>query len=253
MSHAEFGSDSASEPVSAPKRRGVPPTLAALVAGIVAASLSGTAGEAVVGLFAPVEKPGAAADPSLDPDDGERRTVEERRGLVLDATLTYAVQGALLGLLLGLAGASCGGSIPTAGLGAGIGGIVGAVLCGLGAFGLFTLVVNTIDPNAPQLLARLSTRSILWGVLGGVGGLAFGIGQGDPDELGRTILGGAVGGLLAALLYELGSPLLVQDARTTWPIAEDPRARILAHALTGVMVALGAARALSDPGKPATD
>lgn len=241
MSHDEPGSDLAPSPAPQPRRRGLPPTVAALIAGIVAAGLSGTAGEAIVGLFAPEEKAGAAADPSLDPDDGEQRTAEERSGLVLDGTLTYALQGALLGLLLGLAGAASGGSIPTAGLGAGIGGMVGAVVCGLGAFGLFTLYVNNVDPNAPELFAALSTRSILWGVMGGVGGLAFGVGLGDENELGRAILGGAVGGLLAALVYQLGGLLLVPDAGTTVPIAGDRSSRLFAHGLTGVLVALSVA------------
>ncbi|WP_169980198.1 hypothetical protein [Tautonia rosea] len=253
MSRDASRSDPALAPTPRPRRRGLPPTVAALIAGIVAAGLSGTASETFVGLFAPAEKAGAPADPSLDPDDGEQRTPEERRGLVLDATLTYAVQGALLGLLLGLAGGASGGSVPTAGLGAGIGGMVGAIVCGLGAFGLFTVYVNHVDPVAPQLLAPLSTRSILWGVMGGVGGLAFGVGLGDENSLGGTILGGATGGLLAALLYELGGLMLGPDARPILPLAGEPRARLFAHGLIGVLVALGAVRGLSDAPEASTD
>ncbi|MEW4569424.1 hypothetical protein AB1L88_16285 [Tautonia sp. JC769] len=245
MSDVEPGSDFRPPSAPGPRQPRVSPTLSALIAGLIAAGLSGAAGESFVGLFAPAERAGAEADPSLDPDDGEQRSPEQLRGLVLDATVTFAAQGGLLGLMLGLAGGVSGRSLPMAGLGAGIGVMAGAVVCGLGAFGLFTLYLNHVDPIAPELLAPLSTRSILWGVMGGVGGMAFGIGLGDENGIGQAILGGAVGGLLATLVYELGGLVLFPDARPTIPVAGGQSARLVAHGVTGVLVALGAARALN--------
>src|SRR5258705_4283196 len=161
------------EPAPAPGARSgrarVPAWAAALAAGVLAAGLTGAAGEAAVGYFDPLAygTPGTAGVV----------TGGSERAMIRDATLAYGLQGSILGLLLGLAGVVAGGGARAALLAIPAGLLVG----GLGAaasLGLFQLWMRHQDPIAGDLTLSLLTHGGAWAAVGAGAGLAFGLGLG---------------------------------------------------------------------------
>ena len=245
MNQPEPGDDPSPAPTpGAPKRRGLPLAAWATIAALMAAALSWMAGEAAIGRFAP--------DPLLNPDlgvmGGGASSEDIRRGLVLEATLTYAVQGAVLGLLLGLAGAVSGGSTRSAAVGAGAGLVLGGLVGAGAAFGLSSVYLENADPISNDLLLPLATHATLWGLIGGAGGLALGLGSGGGGgaRVAKAAIGGIVGAAIGAAAYEVLGAILFPLARTSEPIAESAPARLFAHASTNILAALMAAMALAE-------
>jgi hypothetical protein len=234
---------SAAGPAS-PMRR---PWLAALAAGIVAAGLTWGVGEASAGRF----DPGTVADPSKGPLAGGVSPEAVNRGLVNEAVLTYGLQGAVLGLLLGLAGAAAGGSARAAVPG-GLAGLVLGGAAGAGvALGAFTVFVQSVDPSSNDLVKPLVAHAVVWGVLGAAAGVAFGVGyRGGKAGIARAALGGFLGAVVGAALYEVGGAVLFPNDRTSQPVAASGSARLLAHAATDVLAALGVALTIAGPRKP---
>ncbi|RUL89134.1 hypothetical protein [Tautonia sociabilis] len=225
-----------------PVRR--PPWVAALAAGVVAAGLSWGAGEVANGLFAPQ----LLVDPMKGPTAGAASNEDIRRGRVLDATLTYGVQGAVLGLLLGLAGASVGGTGRSGAIGGAAGLAAGGLLGAGGASILFSIYLENVDPNANDLLFPLAIHAGVWSLVGLAGGLALGLGAGGGrSRIARVAVGGLVGGAIGAAVYEVGGAILFPIAKTSQPIAEEAMARLLAHSVTSVLAALVAAMSLAEP------
>ncbi len=79
-----------------------------------------------------------------------------------------------------------------------------------------------------------------------VGGLAFGVGLGG--KIGRAVLGGFSGAIAGVILYEFAGAALFASDKTTQPIAGASLPRLVAHALTDVLAALGVALALRESG-----
>jgi hypothetical protein len=203
-----------------------------------------SAGEAAVGRF----DPGTVADASRGPLGGGVDVATINRALVHEAVLAYGVQGAVLGLLLGLAGGAAAGSAR----GAVFGGVTGLVLggaAGAGAsLGAFTAFMRTVDPGAEDLITPLAAHAAVWGLLGAAAGIAFGAGsRGGMAAVARAAIGGFVGAAIGAALYEVAGALLFPNDQTSQPVAVSGPARLLAHAATDVLAALGAAPAVSCP------
>jgi hypothetical protein len=166
--------------------------------------------------------------------------------MILDGALTYGVQGAVLGLMLGLAGAWARGSGRSAAVAGGSGLVLGGLIGSGSAMLLSSIYFAYADPISNDLLLPLATHAALWGLVGGAGGLAFGLGAGGRGAwIARAAAGGVVGGAIGAACYEVLGAIAFPLARTSQPIAEASLARLLAHASTGVLAALGAAMAFS--------
>jgi hypothetical protein len=226
---------SAPAPGARSGRARVPAWAAALAAGVLAAGLTGAAGEAAVGYFDPLAygTPGTAGVV----------TGGSERAMIRDAALAYGLQGAILGLLLGLAGVVAGGrararaallAIPA-----------GLLVGGLGAaasLGLFQLGLRHQDPIAGDLTLSLLTHSGVWAAVGAGGGLAFGLGMGlrPPARLVHAAFGGLAGGALGAVIYEVVGSLAFPIAQTGHPYASEAAPRFLAHAAVDILAALGA-------------
>jgi hypothetical protein len=227
-----------------PHRR--PPWLSALAAGVIAAGLTWGAGEAAAGRF----DPGTVADPSRGPLAGGVSVEAVNRALVNEAVLTYGLQGAILGLLLGLAGAAAGGSARAA-MAGGLTGLVLGGAAGAGAsLGAFTVFVQAVDPSSNDLVGPIIAHAVAWGLLGAAAGLAFGVGsRGGKAGIVRAAIGGLVGAAIGAAVYEVAGAVFFASDQTSQPVAVSGSARLLAHAATDVLIALGAALAISSPRK----
>ena len=222
------------------------PLPAALVAGVLAAGLSWGAGEAAVGKF-DVE---TLADPEAGPLGGLVDKDIIRGGKVREAAFVYGVQGALLGLLLGIAGGMASGSARRAAIGGFVGMVIGAALAASASMGLFMAYLKGVDSVSDDLIKPMLTHGAVWSLVGGAGGLAFGLGLGGGRaSIVRATIGGLVGAVLGTVLYEVGGAILFPLAKTTDPLAETGPARLFAQAATCVLAALGAAMTV-EPSKP---
>jgi hypothetical protein len=160
-----------------------------------------------------------------------------------NAVLAYAELGAMLGLYLGVAG----GLARRSAVGAGLGGALGLVLGGaVGAalpyptFYVFFRAdrLNTIDP----IVVGLVLHDVVWGLIGGVAGVAFGYGLGGPRRMFAYFMLGFVGAAIGAGIYEAVGGVFYPLAKTDQPLAAAWQPRLLARMLVclgaGVMIGL---------------
>jgi hypothetical protein len=90
----------------------------------------------------------------------------------------------------------------------------------------------------------------IWGTAGLAGGLAFGLGLGrGRSYIVRAAVGGLVGVLLAAFLFEATAAMAFPKAATTRPLSLTPGSRLMAKMLASLLSAAGIAALLA--GRPA--
>ncbi len=96
------------------------------------------------------------------------------------------------------------------------------------------------------MVIGLCLHVAIWGLVGGVAGLAFGLGLGDPGRMPHYFVLGLFGAALGAGLFEVLGGYLYPEALPEEPLAQQWQARLLARVL--VSLAAGAAIGLSFPG-----
>lgn len=211
-----------------------------LGAGLLAGVVTWAVGEATVEAFRPklvtVNTPGGRQTGA---------SVQEwTRADVRNAALAFAVQGACLGLMLGLAGGLGRGSA-RAGASAGLAGAVLGGALALGAsMALQPVYYGNIQPDRVEqgLGVPMLVHGGIWGVVGLAAGAAFGLGRGGPrSSIVRAAVGGLLGGLLAAVLFEPTAAMWFPEAKTTRPLPMTSGSRLLAKMLVALLSAAGIA------------
>jgi hypothetical protein len=208
---------------------------AGLLAGLTAFGL----GELVYGRFVP-----ELVAQNLGGNQVMRPTLETLAASdARNSAMAFGVLGCVLGLFLGMAGGLERGSIGSAAKAGCVGLVLGATV---GAVLPLVLIVPyermLAQRTADDLFLSLGLHATLWGPLGAVGGLAFGIGRGRWGQKAlRLMIGGLAGAIVGTIVYDaIGgtvSPLAgTGDAiAVTWPT------RLLAR----LFVAIGAAAAIA--------
>ena len=204
---------------------------AGLLAGLIAFGL----GEVIYGRFAP-----ELVGQSVGGNQVMRPTLETKAASdARNSATAFGMLGGAIGLFLGLAGGlerrSIGSAAKAGCVGLVLGVTVGAVLP-------LVLVVPYLRMlnrrTADDLFLSLGLHAMLWGPLGAVGGLAFGIGLGRSGQTLRLIVGGLMGAIVGTIAYDaIGgaiTPLAgTADAiSTTWPT------RLLARLLVAISTAV---------------
>jgi hypothetical protein len=167
-----------------------------------------------------------------------------------NAALAFAVQGACLGLALGLAGGLVRGSARSGALA----GLAGAALGGALALGASVVLQPVyyrnvqLDQVEQGLTVPMLVHGGIWGAAGLAGGLAFGLGLGrGPASVARAAVGGLVGVLLAAFVFEATAAMAFPKAATTRPLSLTPESRLMAKMLASLLSAAGIAAMLAGP------
>jgi hypothetical protein len=215
----------------------------AIVAGLVAGAASVLIGERIMNfynrdLFPPIEN---------NPSAENMRRMKDAR--LYTAALTFTTLGGLLGLALGLAG----------GLGrrstyAGVNAAILGLLLGSAAAASMSLVVVSIfyksyEPQSGDLVLPLLTHGAIWSALGGVGGLAFGLGLGGRGRWKSTLVGGLAGAAAATVIYELVGALAFASNKTDLPLSSSSTTRAMALLLVASLSSIGAVLASHQPAK----
>jgi hypothetical protein len=176
----------------------------------------------------------------LAPGAEERATAGTR-----NAALAMGLMGATLGLSLGLAGGLARQSA-RAGAAAALLGLVLGAAAGAGAsFAAVPLAfrIHELDPGntSTEMASSLVVHGLPWAAVGAVGGLAFGIGLGGRAQPSCGLLGGLLGAIAGAFLYEIIGAMILPGSRITDPIAATTGVRLLAQILAVIPTAAGVA------------
>ena len=217
------------------------PGLLALAAAVIAGLATFGLGEVFYGWFPPEGVPQMLGGAAVTTPTVETTIVADTR----NSALSFALLGGCLGLALGLAGGMARRSRRAA-LTAGLIGLIGGAV--LGAVLPLVLVGPYIRlqhfRNSDDLLYPLGMHSLLWGTLGAVGGLAFGIGLGRGHLL-RSLVFALVGACVGTAIYEVIGAAIDPLALTSDPISKSWWTRLMARLL--VTVGVGMAICLSLP------
>jgi hypothetical protein len=185
----------------------------------------------------------------MEPTAESRHTADSK-----NAALAHAILGCAAGLAMGMAGGLSAGA-PARGLFVGL--CAQAVGFMVGAFAALA-IIPLARPVVPPVLSTVASEVWLpllfhggiWGAVGAVAGAAFAIGMGSrKTHPGRAIFLAAVGGILAAVLFQLLAACLPLEAGATSPVAQWPVVRLAAMLLPNVMIAAGAALGAVGPAR----
>ncbi len=169
--------------------------------------------------------------------------IEYTRSMIFNGTL-----GALVGLLLGLAGGRVQAPARWSFAIAALGLLIGAAL----GVGMSLLIVPwhqaAIDSAYLQdhddMISPLFATIAIWGVLGILGGLAFGWSfGGSRRQIFRAVEGGVIGAIIAAFVYQFVGALLLTSTQTDYPLASEWPGRLLAALCLPIFLAFGIAMA----------
>jgi hypothetical protein len=216
----------------------------ALGAGLLAGLAAWLVGEATVEAFRPTMV-------TMDTPVGRMTAAsaqEMTRTDVKNAALAFAVQGACLGLALGLAGGLGRGSARS-GVAAGLAGAVLGAALALGASAVLQPVYYAnvqLDQVEQGLAVPMLVHGGIWGAAGLAGGVAFGLGLGrGRSSIARAAIGGLVGVLLAAFVFEATAAMAFPKAATTRPLSLTPGSRLMAKMLAALLSSAGIAALLA--------
>jgi len=156
----------------------------------------------------------------------------------LVAIQTFVALGANLGLALGIAGGGVRRSVMASGWAGLAGLILGGVAAGAAAVGLVPIYFANHDPLDDSLLLPLLTHAGVAAAAGVAGGLALGLGMGG--WVGRMSVGGLLGAVGGAIVYELVGALAFPSGRTGEPLSATPTTRLFFLLAVALLTAVGA-------------
>jgi hypothetical protein len=223
----------------------------ALAAGLVAGAAAWLVGEATVQIFRPTMVMTDTPAGRMLGASAQELTLTDMK----NAALAFTVQGACLGLALGLAGGLARGSARS-GAAAGLtGAVLGGALALVASAALQPVYYRNVqlDQIEQGLTVPMLVHGGIWGAAGLAGGLAFGIGLGrGRSSIARAAVGGLIGVMLAAFVFEATAAMAFPKAATTRPLSLTPGSRLMAKMLASLLSAAGIAALLSSrPTAPA--
>jgi hypothetical protein len=165
----------------------------------------------------------------------------QQTAITQNSVLAYAELGAMLGLFLGIAGGLVRKSVRGAGIGGALGIVLGGALGAVLPFATFPVFFRAVDQlEVDPMIIGLGLHVVVWGLLGGAAGVAFGVAQGRPMRLLHYFVLGFFGAAVGSGVYEAVGGMFFPLAKTDQPLALEWQARFLAR----MFVALGVAAAI---------
>src|SRR5262249_60673803 len=97
-----------------------------------------------------------------------------------------------------------------------------------------------------EMASSLLVHGLPWAAVGAVGGLAFGVGLGGRTQAGRGLVGGLLGAVAGAFLYEMIGALALPRSKVLEPVAATWDIRLPAQVLAVIPLAVGVAALVPD-------
>jgi hypothetical protein len=212
--------------------------LFALVAGLAAGLAAWGLGEQLHEFFAPTLAQGDFDSKLYVPSPETKSWANVR-----NSTLAFGLLGGSLGLALGVAGGLAARS-PRSAVKAGL---VGLVLTSAVAVLISAVVLRFCHErrfSLPQdeLYFAVPLHMLLWGPLGAGAGLAFGMGLGTKSQALQGAIGGFLGALVGATVFDFAGAALFPMAETVRARSLTWDSRLLARLSVACLSSLGAAR-----------
>jgi hypothetical protein len=180
-----------------------------------------------------------------EPFPGEATRILLAEAHAKGGSMAYGLLGGLLGAALGAAGGLCRRSRGAA-IGAAILGLALAASAGIAASLFATSTYDRkMDPQVDDLVLPLMVHGAIWTAIGAAAGLAFGVGYGKRRAF-KTLIGGAMGAILATYTFDILGGLLFPLDRTAQPLGGVLRTRVIARVVLAVFVAAAVAIAAQD-------
>jgi hypothetical protein len=218
----------------------------ALIAALLAGVASLLAGEMILKSYISDLNPEVQNNPSAE---SVRRLKDAR---IYSATFTFTALGGLLGLAMGLAGGLARRSVLVGVKAAFLGAVLGSTVAASISRFLLPIFFQRYDPQLGSLVLPLLTHGAIWSAVGGVGGLAFGLGLGARGRWNAALVGGLTGAAAATVIYEIVGALAFASSKTDLPLSSSSTTRGMALLLVASLSAIGAVMALRQPAKQAT-
>jgi len=204
--------------------------IAALAAGVVAGALGWLGGEAIHGLFLPPIRTVSGAEAAED-------LKAANIGLEKEANIAFAMLGGAVGLALGLAGGVSRRSVG----GAAVAAVAGLVLGTAAAFGaalpLIAIASHSVDRMNDDMVFSILLLGGIASAIGLSGGLAFGIGLGDPRRIIPAALGGLLGAALGTAFYQVLGTLVFPLDQSAAPLPTTGTSRLVARMAIPLFIA----------------
>jgi hypothetical protein len=158
-----------------------------------------------------------------------------------NSATAFGMLGGVIGLFLGLAGGLARRSIGSAAKAGCVGLVLGVTVGAVLPLVLIVPYLRMLNRRtADDLFLSLGLHAMLWGPLGAVGGLAFGIGRGRSGQTLRLMVGGLMGAIVGTIAYDAIGGAVTPLAGTADAISSTWPTRLLAR----LLVAIGAAVAI---------
>ena len=215
----------------------------ALLTGLTAGITAWLIGEAIHGRFGPPEFVNIAnsSGGTLGGPEIEKLSLAQRAAQTFEATLAFASLGSVLGLALGLAGGVARGStrsaLKAAIVGSLLGGAAGAALTKV----MLPVYFRILDPDTNDLIVGIMIQVVISSAIGAVGGVAFGIGLGDRNRFVRAVIGGVLGTVAGALVFEMVGAIAFPLDKITNPISMTWGTRLFARLAVTTLACAGVA------------
>ena len=123
----------------------------------------------------------------------------------------------------------------------------GATAAAGGRTGLLPVYFRNVDPQGNELTYPLLTHGGIWAAAGVAAGLALGLGAGGQGRWIRCAVGGLLGGVFAAMFYDLIGAVVFPLDKTSQPVSHTAVTRLFAQFSVAVFVAGGAALVAAEP------
>jgi hypothetical protein len=179
--------------------------------------------------------------------DAARAMAVRRAEQVVERTKAaedYGLLGLLLGVSLGLVGGLAAGS-PRSGLfGSVIGGVIGAASGAVMSWVIVPWFFRNDDPEFGGMLPLFITHAGIFTGVGAAAGLALGLGVNEREALGRALLGGILGSLVATFVFETSNSLIFPLLPTHQPVPGEQLPRFMAHLCVAICTTLAAGLAV---------
>jgi hypothetical protein len=213
-----------------------------LAAGLAAGLGSWFLSESIYGRFR-AQAEASQGFPTIEQSNANE--LKNRAGITTETSLTFATLGALLGLALGAAGGVLRGSTRSA-VTAGASGLIFGALGGFAAGRLFTPLYHGLyRPDGNDLGLAILTQGGIAAVVGALAGGAFGLGLSDGGRRldFRFVVGGLLGAVAGAVVYEIAGAIAFPFDGTTLPVSARWVARLVDHVAIAGLAAVGVALA----------
>jgi len=145
-----------------------------------------------------------------------------------NTSLAMGILGAVFGLALGAGGGLARGSPRAAAVSGLTGLLLGAAVGAVVPLQLVPFFFRSVG-RPPNPVFPVLIQASIYGLIGGVGGLAFGFGLRGPGGAAKGLLGGAMGAILGAIIYNVFHTIAFP---LEWDLAPMPGkgvSRLLAH------------------------